>query len=43
MEIPECPVLRPTMKEFRNFYEFVEKVDREYKKNYGMVKVNILH
>jgi hypothetical protein len=42
MEIPECPVLRPTMQEFKNFYEFVEKVDRTYKKDYGMVKVTPL-
>lgn len=39
MEIPECPVLRPTFKEFKNFSDFVEKVDRTYKHNYGMVKV----
>jgi hypothetical protein len=39
MEIPECPVLRPSFKEFKNFSDFVEKVDRTYKHNYGMVKV----
>lgn len=41
MEIPECPVLRPSFKEFKNFSEFVEKVDRTYKHNYGMVKVTV--
>lgn len=41
MEIPQCPVIRPTMKEFKNFYEFVEKMDKLYKKDYGMVKVDI--
>lgn len=27
------------MKEFQNFNEFVEKLDRTYKKDYGIVKV----
>ena len=40
MSIPECPVLRPTMKEFKNFYNFVEYVDRTYKHDFGMVKVS---
>lgn len=39
MEIQECPVLHPSAKEFKNFHEFVEKVDRLYKKDFGMVKV----
>lgn len=28
------------MKEFKNFSEYVEKLDKLYKKDYGMVKVN---
>lgn len=43
MEISECPVLKPTYKEFKNFSEFVEKVDRLYKNNYGMVKVTTIN
>ena len=39
MEIPYCPVVRPTLKQFQNFREFVEKLDRTYKKEYGIVKV----
>jgi hypothetical protein len=39
MSIENCPVLHPTWKEFKNFSEYVEKMDRLYKKNYGMVKV----
>jgi len=39
MDIPFCPVVRPTLKEFQNFKEFVEKLDKTYKKDYGMVKV----
>lgn len=36
-------MLRPTLKEFKNFSEYVEKLDKLYKKNYGMVKVDIYH
>lgn len=39
MEIPECPVVRPTLKEFQNFSDFIEKLDQTYKKDYGIVKV----
>lgn len=39
MEIPYCPVIRPTLKEFENFKEFVEKLDRLYKHTHGIVKV----
>lgn len=39
MEIPYCPVVRPTLEEFNNFYQFVEMLDRTYKDQYGMVKV----
>lgn len=42
MEIPYCPVVRPTLKQFQNFREFVEKLDRTYKKEYGIVKVKII-
>ena len=42
MQIPYCPVLTPTWKEFRNFEKFVEKVDRQYKATHGMVKVRNL-
>ena len=40
MSIEYCPVLTPTWKEFRNFSTFVEKIDKIYKKDYGMVKVS---
>ena len=39
MNIPWCPVVTPTQKEFKNFYQYVEQLDRLYKKDYGMVKV----
>ncbi|KAM3138393.1 hypothetical protein pb186bvf_009479 [Paramecium bursaria] len=39
MNIELCPVLRPTMQEFENFYEYIEKIDKQYSKDYGMVKV----
>jgi len=29
------------MKEFSHFYNFVEAVDKSYKKDFGMVKVSI--
>ena len=43
MEIENCPTLYPTWKEFKNFYDYVEKVDALYKSRYGMVKVPLLH
>lgn len=38
-DIPQCPVLYPTLKEFDRFREYMEGLDQLYKKNYGMVKV----
>lgn len=43
MEIENCPTLYPTWKEFKNFYDYVEKVDALYKSRYGMVKVPLIH
>ena len=43
MEIPHCPTLYPSWKEFRHFQAFVEKVERDCKKDYGMVKVKFSH
>lgn len=43
INIPWCPVVSPTQKEFKNFYQFVEQMDRLYAKDYGMVKVPELH
>jgi len=40
--IPHCPILYPSLKEFDNFREFMERLDQTYKKNYGMVKVSHL-
>lgn len=42
MRFRECPVLRPTAKEFNNFYEFVHKLDSSYKQKHGMVKVTLV-
>ena len=39
VEIPECPTVRPTKKEFSNFIEYMEKLEKEYGNEYGMVKV----
>jgi hypothetical protein len=41
VKIEECPVIRPTAKEFENFREFVENLDQVYKKQYGMVRVRL--
>ncbi len=38
-EIKFCPTLKPTLKEFQNFQEYMEKLENEYSSNYGMVKV----
>ena len=38
-EIPYCPVVRPSLEEFNDFNSFVEKLDRTYKDEWGMVKV----
>lgn len=43
MNIPWCPVVTPSQKEFKNFYQYVEQLDRLYKKDYGMVKVPNTH
>ena len=40
--IQHCPILYPSLKEFDNFREFMERLDQTYKKNYGMVKVSPL-
>jgi hypothetical protein len=37
--IDYCPTVRPTEKEFSNFLDYIEKLEREYGDNYGMVKV----
>ena len=37
--IEYCPILRPSIQEFSDFYEFIENVDRKYSKDFGMVKV----
>jgi hypothetical protein len=42
MDIPHCPVLYPSWKEFRHFQAFVEKAEKDYKHLYGMVKVGFL-
>lgn len=42
MSIECCPVLTPTWNEFKNFSNYVEKVDKLYKSRYGMVKVCFL-
>jgi len=34
-----CPVLHPSMKEFSDFNSYIEKIEKEYSQNYGMVKV----
>jgi hypothetical protein len=42
MSINWCPVVRPTSKEFKNFYQYMEYLDKTYRKDYGMVKVRPL-
>lgn len=42
MEIQYCPVVRPTLEEFNNFYQFVENLDKTYKDEWGMVKVILI-
>lgn len=42
MSIECCPVLTPTWNEFKNFSNYVEKVDKLYKSRYGMVKVHFI-
>jgi [histone H3]-trimethyl-L-lysine9/36 demethylase len=37
--IDYCPTVRPTEKEFSNFLEYIEKLEKDYGDNYGMVKV----
>ncbi|CAD8208243.1 unnamed protein product [Paramecium pentaurelia] len=39
INIEECPTLRPTQQEFENFYEYIEKIDKQYSADFGMVKV----
>ena len=39
-EISEGPILRPTLKEFKNFREYVNKIENLPElENFGMVKV----
>ena len=40
--IDYCPTVRPSEKEFSNFLEYIEKIEKEYGDNYGMVKVIFL-
>jgi hypothetical protein len=40
-QIPECPILYPTSKEFANFQEYVNMIEKKYK-DYGIVKVKNL-
>ena len=37
--IPFCPVLYPNFKEFSDFPSYIEKIEKEYHKDYGIVKV----
>ena len=39
--IPFAPVLYPNAKEFSDFSVYIEKIEKEYSKNYGIVKVII--
>jgi hypothetical protein len=39
MEIKSCPVLHPTVEEFNDFYGYIHFLDKTYKKDHGMVKV----
>lgn len=42
IDIPLCPILKPTYSEFADFRGFVERVERYYRGEYGMVKVGII-
>jgi len=37
--LPPLPTVRPTEKEFSNFQEYTEKLDKLYSKDYGGVRV----
>ncbi|KAL4483909.1 hypothetical protein ABPG72_013915 [Tetrahymena utriculariae] len=37
--IPFCPIVHPTLKEFNDLNTYLEKLEKEYSQNYGMVKV----
>jgi jumonji domain-containing protein 2 len=39
MNIQYCPILKPSAKEFKNFHQYVEFLDKTYKPHYGMVKI----
>ena len=41
VDIPECPTLYPSFKEFKKFDEYVNKVEQQYRHQFGMVKVSI--
>lgn len=38
--IPYTITLRPTMQEFSNFLDYVDKIEKQYGQTYGLVKVN---
>jgi len=37
--IKDVPILRPSIKEFNDFEEYVNKVQKIYKNDYGIAKV----
>ncbi|EGR34612.1 jumonji family protein, putative [Ichthyophthirius multifiliis] len=37
--IPFCPVLHPSMKEFSDFPSYIEVIEKQYSKDYGIVKI----
>ena len=37
--IQNCPILTPTKEEFVNFLPYMEKVEEQYSREFGMVKV----
>lgn len=39
MIIEECPTVRPTLEEFKDFPTFVEKLEKKYSNTHGIVKV----
>ena len=40
--IEECPVARPSMKEFMDFQGYIQTLEKKYGDSHGMVKVNII-
>ena len=39
VDIKDVPILRPSLKEFQDFENYVNKLQKMYKKDYGVVKV----